>query len=217
MSAAVTGEVLYPLPADGWTARPYQQRFWHAMEKGCKRAVCVWHRRCGKDQCSINWTACASQERVGLYLHILPTAKQARKIVWEGMDNGGRPFLAAFPDSDNPGEGKFTVRKRDDEMKLWLANGSQWQAVGADDPDVALRGTNPVGVVLSEYATTPKMRAIWDNVLRAILTANGGWVVFIYTPRGKNHGHALYQMAKQNPDWFCEVLTVEDTFYEEAA
>lgn len=31
------------------------------------------------------------------------------------------------------------------------------------------------------------------------------------TPRGRNHGYRLYMMAKENKDWFCEKLTVDDT------
>jgi poly-beta-hydroxyalkanoate depolymerase len=44
-----------------------------------------------------------------------------------------------------------------------------------------------------------------------ILAENGGWAVFIYTPRGKNHGHSLYQMAKKSNEWFCQNLTINDT------
>jgi phage terminase large subunit len=210
MSAAVVKEAaesLIQLPADGWHARPYQQRFWHAMEKGCRRAVMVWHRRGGKDQCALNWTAVASAQRRGTYWHVLPTLKQARKIIWDGMDKKGRKFLDAFP-------ADYIANKWRDEMKHEFANGSMHQLIGADDPDVANIGTNPVGVVFSEFATTPKMRSLWDYV-RPILLENGGWAIFPYTPRGKNHGYKLYEMAKDQEDWFCERLTVEDTWYEE--
>jgi hypothetical protein len=47
--------------------------------------------------------------------------------------------------------------------------------------------------------------------LRPILKENGGWQIYIYTPRGKNHGYDLYQMAKSNPKWFAQILTVDDT------
>jgi hypothetical protein len=203
------------LPADGWKARPYQRRFWRAMETGTLRADCCWHRRSGKGQCAVNLCAVKSAERVGLYIHILPTMKQARKVIWEGLDNDGRPFMHAFPGFDDPGPGKWVTRKRDDEMKVWFANGSQYQVGGADEPDVAWRGANPVGVVLDEYSTTPKMRTLHDNVFRPILAANGGWLVCIYTPRGKNHAHRLHELARVDPEWFSEVLTVEQTLYEE--
>jgi phage terminase large subunit len=50
---------------------------------------------------------------------------------------------------------------------------------------------------------------------RPILRENGGWAVFNFTPRGKNHAHELYLMAKNTPEWFCQKLTVEQTFKED--
>src|SRR3546814_8581444 len=44
-----------------------------------------------------------------------------------------------------------------------------------------------------------------------MLEENDGWAAFITTPRGRNHAHAMNQMAKQNPRWFAEVSTVHDT------
>jgi len=72
----------------------------------------------------------------------------------------------------------------------------------------SLMGTNPQGVVFSEYALQDP-RAY--QYMRPILTANDGWALFISTPRGKNHMWELYNIAKQSPEWFCYKLTVEDT------
>jgi len=47
--------------------------------------------------------------------------------------------------------------------------------------------------------------------MRPILAENGGWSIFNYTPRGKNHGYSLYNYAKEAPQWFTQVLTVDDT------
>jgi hypothetical protein len=69
-------------------------------------------------------------------------------------------------------------------------------------------GTNPVGCVFSEYSL--QNPDAWD-LIRPILAENGGWAVFNYTPRGRNHGFILYEMAKNNNEWFCEILTVDDT------
>src|SRR5262249_55168309 len=52
--------------------------------------------------------------------------------------------------------------------------------------------------------------AAWDFI-RPILAENGGWAWFIFTPRGKNHAHDLYQMAMDSPDWYANLLTVDDT------
>ena len=88
-----------------------------------------------------------------------------------------------------------------------MRNGSIIQIIGSENYN-ALMGTNPVGCVLSEYALQDP-RA-WDYI-RPILRENGGWAVFNSTPRGHNHLYDLYNMAKGNPDWFCELLTIKDT------
>lgn len=183
-----------------WRPRSYQEPVWHALESGKKRAICIWHRRAGKDLFSINWETCAAMERVGLYWHVLPTYAQGRKTIWDGMTKDGRKFLDHIPK-------ELIERWRDDEMKIWLRNGSIIQVVGAEDPD-RLVGSNPIGIVMSEYAV--QNPAFWDFV-RPILAENGGWAIFITTPRGRNHAYRLYQAAKNHPDWFAEILSVDDT------
>jgi hypothetical protein len=161
----------------------------------------VWHRRAGKEKTFINYVARrAACDRVGTYFYLFPTYTQAKKVLWDGRDREGFPFLAHFP--------REIVRKKNEaELRVELVNGSAIQLVGSDNIDSVL-GTNPVGCVFSEYALQdPKA---WDY-MRPILRENGGWAIFDYTPRGKNHGFSLYQMARNNPDWFAEILTVADT------
>lgn len=95
-------------------------------------------------------------------------------------------------------------------MKIRFKNGSLLQLVGSDNFD-SLMGTNPQGVVFSEYALQDP-RAY--QYIRPILTANNGWAVFISTPRGKNHLYELYQIASHNPNtWYCLKLTLDDTMH----
>jgi hypothetical protein len=138
--------------------------------------------------------------RVGTYYYIFPTYSQGRKILWQGRDRDGFPFMAHIPDS-------IVVKKHEQDMRIVLDNGSAIQVIGSDNID-SIVGTNPIGCVFSEYSLQDP-RA-WDY-LRPILRENGGWACFDYTPRGKNHGWTLYQMARDNPDWYCEVLTIDDT------
>lgn len=168
---------------------------------GFKRAVAVWHRRAGKDSTSLNFTAKKAFDRVGVYWHMLPTALQARKVVWDGIDKAGRRMI----DQVWPTEVRQSANNQ--EMKLELVNGSIWQCVGSDNYD-SLVGANPVGVVFSEYSIANP--AAWDYI-RPILAENGGWAIFIYTPRGRNSGFNLYKMAENNPKWFCQKLTIDDT------
>lgn len=187
-----------------WRPRAYQLPLWRFMEGGGTRAVALWHRRCGKDSEAINWTCWAAHRRVGVYWHMLPTANQARKVIWDGIVGGKRIIEQAFPH-------EIRANQNNTDMKIELKNGSLWQLAGSDNYD-ALMGGNPIGVVFSEYAVADP--AAWDYI-RPILAENGGWALFIYTARGWNHGSDLFQMAEKNPRWFCEKLTVEDTKRED--
>lgn len=184
-----------------WRPRHYQLNAWRYLEGGGKRAALVWHRRSGKDSLALNWTAVAAHQRRGVYWHMLPEAEQARKAVWNGIDREGRRIIdQVWPEALRKAVDKQT-------MTIELKCGSIWQLVGSDNYN-SLVGTNPVGVVYSEYSIgDPAAR----DFLRPILRENGGWEAYVYTPRGKNHGYDLYQMAKGNPKWFAELLTVDDT------
>lgn len=194
-----------------WNPRHYQKELLQYIFerdgtiKKDARAVEVWHRRCGKDSTSLQLMAIASQKRVGTYWTMAPTLQQVRRIIWDGIDKeGNRMIDQAFPKE---------MRKsiNNSEMKIEFKNGSVWQCVGSDNYD-SLVGTNPIGVVFSEYSIADP-RA-WDFI-RPILAENNGFAVFIYTPRGKNHGHTLYEMAVGNPKWHTSMLTIDDTFRDE--
>ncbi|MBR1777981.1 MAG: hypothetical protein IJ752_05290 [Alphaproteobacteria bacterium] len=184
-----------------WKPRKYQMKLWNYLENGGKRAVAVWHRRAGKDSLSLNWTAVAAMQRVGVYWHMLPLQTQARKVVWDAIDKQGRRVIdQVFPKA---------LRKSANaqEMKIELLNGSIWQCVGSDGYN-SLVGANPVGVVFSEYSIADP--AAWDFI-RPILAENDGWALFIYTPRGRNHGLTLFETAEAAEGWFAQKLVVSET------
>jgi hypothetical protein len=180
--------------------RVYQLPFLDAMDQGYKRAVCVWHRRSGKDKTFLNWVTKAMRVRRGAYYYYFPTAQMGRDILWDGMDRAGFKFMDHFP--------KECIRKkREDTMMIEMDNGSIFKIRGTDRNEPI--GVNPMGVVFSEFSRqNPK--AGWDLV-RPILAENNGWAVFNYTPRGKNHAYRLFRMAQGNPRWFCQLLTVDKT------
>jgi phage terminase large subunit len=186
---------------NNWNPYNHQIDLWNYLDDGGKRAVVVWHRRSGKDSTAINYTATEAISRPGVYWHMLPTQRQARKVIWDGIDRKGRRVVdQAFPKA-------IVEAKRIQEMQLELKNGSIWQLCGSDNYD-ALVGANPVGVVFSEWSLCNP--AAW-NYIRPILAENGGWALFIYTSRGKNHGYTMAEMARKNPKWYYSKLTVEDT------
>lgn len=180
--------------------RPYQLPVLQALDRGIKRAVCVWHRRAGKEKTFINHVCKAAFQRVGTYFYLFPTYAQSKKVLWDGRDREGFPFMGHIPR-------EVVKHSNETELRKELVNGSAIQLIGTDNIDSVL-GTNPVGCVFSEYAVQdPKA---WDYI-RPILRENGGWAIFDYTPRGKNHGYTLYQMARTNPEWYAEILTIDQT------
>lgn len=181
--------------------RPYQLPFLQAMDNGYKRAVLVWHRRAGKEVVCFNWLIKqALWHRVGTYCYFFPTTGLGRRILWDGRNKDGMRFIDYIPNSIIKG----TPNKV--EMKITLINGSIIQIIGTDS--IINVGINPVGCVFSEYSLQDP--STW-NFIRPILRENGGWAVFNFTPRGKNHAHDLFLMAKNNVNWFCQKLTIEDT------
>jgi phage terminase large subunit len=140
--------------------------------------------------------------RKGQYYHLFPTAKQARKAIWDGIDKDGLKVLDHFPK-------EVVASKNEADMKITLTNGSIYQLVGTDMGLDWLVGTNPVGLLFSEY---PIMSPKAWNLMRPIVRENDGIALFVYTPRGQNHGHRMFEMAQANEKWFCSKLTVADTY-----
>lgn len=182
--------------------RDYQLPLWRAFDSGdFNRFLQLWHRRSGKDRTDVNIIAREMIKHVGIYYYFFPTYSQGKKALWDGIGKDGMRYIEHFPKELLEG------KPNDTEMKIRYKNGSIFQVIGTDDIDKIV-GTNPRGCVFSEYSLqNPKA---WEYI-RPILRENGGWAIFNYTPRGKNHGFTLYNMAVNNPQWFVSKLTVDDT------
>lgn len=190
------------LPANDWEPRPYQRKLWRYLSNGGKYAVAVWHRRAGKDEMALHWTAISAHKRIGNYWHMLPQYSQARKAIWDAINphTGKRRIDEAFP---------VELRKstNNHEMKIEFLCGSIWQVVGSDNFN-SLIGSPPIGVVFSEWSVADPMAYAY---LSPILAENNGWAVFIYTARGYNHGYSTYQGAREDDTAFAELLTADET------
>lgn len=187
---------------NNWTPRDYQLPVWKYLENGGRHAELVWHRRSGKDEVALNRTACAAFERVGNYWHMLPEYAQARKAIFEAVNphTGRRRIDEAFPLELR----SFT---RNDEMVIGFKNGSTWQVVGSDRFD-ALVGSSPAGIVYSEWAlANPAARAYF----RPMLLENGGWQIFITTPRGRNHAYTTLKSAQKDPKAFAQIISADES------
>lgn len=182
--------------------RLYQLKALEAIDNGIKRFIWVWHRRSGKDKTAFGAVIPKKAfTRIGTYFYILPTYSQAKKVIWDGIDKDGFKFLDHIP--------KAVIKSLNEtDMQIELVNGSIIQLIGADNID-RIVGTNPIGVIFSEYSLMKPN--VWDFI-RPILAENGGWAGFIFTPRGMNHAWKLVQVALANPlEWFVSILGVDDT------
>jgi phage terminase large subunit len=166
---------------------------WAYLETGGKRCDVVAHRRWGKDDVSLHWTAVAMHQRVGVYWHMLPEASQARKAIWDAVNprTGKRRIDEAFPK-------ELRATTKDQDMFIRFKNGSTWQVLGSDNFD-SFVGSPPIGVIFSEWSIA---RPNGWNYVRPILLENGGWAVFIWTPRGRNHATRAFEARERDPEWF---------------
>lgn len=181
--------------------RDYQKEAWVAhFIKKIRRQVIIWHRRAGKDKDAWNRFIAATQEEVGVYYYMLPTISQARKVIYEGIDNDGMRFIDHIPDA-------LIAHHDKGEMKWELINGSIIRLLGSDNYD-SIVGTNPKGIVFSEWSLCNPLA--WD-FFRPMLRFNKGWAWFIYTPRGRNHGYSIKEIAEKRDDWFLSMLDINAT------
>lgn len=177
---------------DKFVARPYQKDIIDALDKGYKKLVIVLPRRAGKDITCWNIAIRQCISKVCLVQYILPTFGQARRCIFQAIDSDGNKFLDYIPSG-------LIEKVNSSEQKIVFKNGSILQCLGGDTHDTSIRGTNPFMVVLSEFAY---MQQDVYNTVRPILAANGGTVIFLSTPYGKNHFYHMFQVAKELPDWF---------------
>lgn len=184
-----------------FSPRSYQLPIIQALEdKGYRRVVAIMPRRAGKDVMAFNICIRQCIRRTCVVYYIFPTYSQGRKALFDSILNDGQRFLDFIPK-------ELIEAVNQQEMKIRFKNGSLLQIVGSDNVD-SLMGTNPQGVVFSEYALQDP-RAY--QFIRPILAANDGWALFISTPRGKNHLYDLYQIAQHSSQWYYSKLTLDDT------
>jgi len=180
----------------GFTPRKYQARAMAAFDVGIRRGVYVWARRSGKDVTFMHQICKAAHERIGTYFHMLPTFTQAKRNVWDAIDDQERRILDhVFPKA-------LRTNTNETDLKVTLRSGSIYQLIGADSYNSVV-GSNPIGLVMSEYALIDPRAWIF---FRPILAQNHGWASFIGTPRGYNHFHDMLEIAKKNEDWDWSVI-----------
>lgn len=187
---------------NNWRPRWYQVDLWKYLWNGGKRAIEIGHRRWGKDEICLHWAAVSALRHPATYWHMLPEAAQARKAIWDAVNphTGKRRIDEAFPL-------EIRTKTRENEMMICFVGGGTWQVVGSDNYN-SLVGSPPYGVVFSEWALANPQA--WAYI-RPILRENGGWALFITTPRGDNHAKSMYDAALKRVDWYADKSPLSKT------
>lgn len=208
-----------PLPYNYWP-RGYQEPLWDALTRRdgdgkldpVRRIDAVIHRRGGKDFTAWNGAIkLANEWRVGQYLYSLPKYTQAKLTIWEGrtLDPTGEMPSVRFIDCIPPHliawkNGKPAVNEA--TMSVEFTNGSTLRLIGGDSYNTIV-GANPVFLCLSEWSLTDPEAL---DYYRPMITNNDGVIVYLYTPRGHNHGKKTHdrhqQLMRERPDRYLSLL-----------
>jgi phage terminase large subunit len=186
-----------------WRPRAYQKPAWNYLNSKRYDIHCelVHPRQHGKDDILLNFEVCYAVQHQGSYLHLLPQHNQVRKAIWSMINpfTGKRRIDERIP---------HEIRKKtlETEMKIILFNDSSIQFSGSDNYD-ALVGGSYNGVGWSEWALSNPNSSAY---LEPILDMNGGYRVYVTTPRGRNHAYTSLELAKSSKGSFGEVLSAYD-------
>jgi phage terminase large subunit len=187
-----------------WRVRDDQRPLWDYLlsHERDGRAVMIAHRQWGKDTCALHAECCMAHIRHGNYWHMLPKYEQARIAIWDSInpDTGKKRIDEAFP---------VELRSRTDNasMTIEFKCGSNWRLVGSDSYDKTV-SAQPVWITYSEWALANPMAWVFTQPM---LERNHGNALWIYTPRGDNHGKTHFELAKKEPGWFAQIVRADET------
>ncbi len=170
-----------------------QPRQWEVFFAPARFRVVVAGRRFGKTELAlaeIVRAACLSENRTVWYIG--PTRRQTKRVIWRRLKKATQPYWEGKP--------------KESELQIDLRNGSTISVGGAFDPD-GLRGDGVDFVVLDEVATMKP--AAWEEAIRPTLSDRLGRALFIGTPKGRNHLHRYFELAKTDEQWQGFQFTTE--------
>ena len=177
-----------------YAPRPHQAGLHAALKRF---NVLVAHRRFGKTVFCINELiakAAGNNRPEPRYAYVAPLLTQAKDVAWEYL----KRYTAPIP----------SATAHESELRVDLPGGARIRLYGADNAD-RLRGLYFDGVVLDEYALMHPR--IWAEVIRPALTDREGWAIFIGTPMGRNQFSALYETARNQPEWLAARFKASET------
>lgn len=176
--------------------RPLQEEYHNRTQRW---AITICHRRFGKTVMVLNdlvrdILTCPLQNPRGAY--IAPLYKQAKAVAWDYLQQ----YTRAIPG----------MQFNQSELRADFPNGGRISLYGADNPD-SLRGIYLDAVALDEFAQMSE--AVWDKIIRPVLSDREGRATFIGTPEGHNAFFKIYEQYKNDPEWFTRIHRASETGY----
>ena len=173
-----------------------------------KRFYSVEHRRAGKDDSHFcaRMQKAVKEEAQGIIANrwlVFPEFEQARRAFWDNICGHGMRMIEHVPPAARAGRNWIN----ESEMQFQMASGSIFQVLGGRYPN-KMRGPNPIEVEFSEWSQCNPGAL---DVIRPIVIANEGTLLFNTTPFGRNHAYKLWNKVINDDEWFTERLTILDT------
>ena len=179
---------------------PYKPRPWQKdLHRKIKRFnVLVFHRGAGKSIFALNELVkkMLSGPSFAEYAYILPHRNQAERNVWDPL----KRYTEMIPG----------VTYNNSTLVMRMPNGSKLNILGADNPE-SLRGLHLHGLILDEYSEMHP--DTWD-IVYPMTTNHEAWVIWIGTPKGRNHFFDKYQEAidpANSEEWMGMLMGYKDT------
>lgn len=157
----------------------------------------VCHRGAGKTVACVNelvGRATYTKFPLARYAYVAPLRNQAKGLSWDYLKTFSGELIGKKSEAD------LSVDFRHNQARVTL--------YGADNPD-AMRGLHFNGVILDEYGDMNPI--MWTKILFPALQARKGWVVFIGTPKGKNHFYDIYMRACTDKNWYTFMLRASES------
>jgi len=175
-----------------WLLRDWQKELFKMKERF---AVIVAHRRSWKSFVTVMLLIIKSLETKGSYWYISPFYRQSKAIAWEIL----RKLASQVP---------WTVFNIS-ELTATMVNWSTIRLFGADNPD-SLRWLDLRGAIMDEYAQQPSN--IYAEIIFPMINYHNWFVVFIWTPKGKNAFYKLYLKAKKDDKYKTILLKASESW-----
>jgi phage terminase large subunit-like protein len=157
------------------------------------------HRRARKTTLALNILIKECVQNAGhRYIYVSSTYRACKNIIWRDPQMM-KKYLPL----------ELISKMNESELYVEFKNKSILSIHGGDDPD-SLRGINAHGVIMDEAPLCK--REVFEEILRPIIAQDvKRWVMFIFTPKGRNWVYEYWLKAKANPEWKIYQLAANDS------